>query len=174
MPVLSDVEIYQLAFGAFGDLGQDTAIIFGAICLAESGGDTQAILDNVAGGWQPFGSPYQWDRGLAQINSIHGFDAQLLLDDPAYNVSCARAIYNRQGFQAWSVFKGGQFRAFLQRMQSAATASAPSLPNPEPPPFSRDDLIPLYFQLYGYEQRVLIDPDGFEPDGRRRYLLILP
>lgn len=173
MPILSDAEIYELAFGAFGDLGRDTAVIFGAICLAESGGNTEAVLDNVAGGWQPEGSPYQWDRGLAQVNSIHGFDAQRLLDDPAYNVACARAIYNQQGFQAWSVFKGGQFRAFLARMEAVAGV-VPVPPLALPPPFMRDDLRPLYLQVYGYESRVLIEPDGFEADGRRRYRLILP
>jgi len=125
MPILSDAEIYRLAFDSFGDLGRDHAVIFGAICLAESGGRTDAVLDNVAAGYQPVGSPYQFDRGLPQINSIHGYDAARLLSDPAYACACARAIYNFQGFGAWSTFNGGQFRAFMPRMEAAADAAAP-------------------------------------------------
>lgn len=171
MPTLSDQEIYDVVFSAFGDLGSDTCVIMGAICLAESGGDTEAVGDNYESGHQTADSPYRWDSGLAQINSIHNFDSQLLINDPAYNLSCARAIYNYQGFQAWSTFKGGQFRAFIPRME-ATVEGLTSLPV-VPPPFSREDLILLYFQLYGYPQNVIVEPDGFEFDGRRRYKLVI-
>lgn len=136
MPILRDDEIYRLSFVAFGDLGPDAVMIFGAICLAESGGNTEAVYDNVAGGWQPAGSQYQFDRGLAQINSVHGFDPVRLLSDPAYNCQCARQIYNLQGFQAWSTFKGGQFEAFMPRMRAAAEAVG-NLPVEPPDDFQR-------------------------------------
>lgn len=175
-PMLSDLEVYTYAHDAFGDLGRDMAILFGAIGLAESGGDVGAEFDNVAHGYQPEGSPYQYDRGWPQINSVHGFDAERLRTDPAYAAAAGRAVFNRQGFQAWSMFKGGQFRAFLPRMEEAAGAFEAALIAPSPlmpPPFSRDDLMPLFFELYGYSQGVVIEPDGFEADGRRRYRLIL-
>lgn len=183
MTTITDAELYRYAYEAFGDLGRDIVVIIGAIGLAESHEDAppfharvDAEFDNVAHGFQPEGSPYQWDRGWPQINSIHGFDATRLLRDPAYAAACARSVYNRQGFQAWSTFKGGQFRAFISRMELAADAFGVPMPAADvvPPPFSRDDLMPLFFQLYGYHQQIRIEPEGYEADGRRRYQLVMP
>lgn len=174
MTLLNDREIYAAVASAFGDLGRDNCIIGGAVALAESAGETSAVGDNFASGHQPENSPYRWDDGLMQINSVHGFDRQRLVEDPLYNTACGRAVWNRQGWPAWSTFKGGQFRAFLDRMTVAAD-SFNDTPAPElSPPWSRDDLIALWVYSYGYPGNVAIEPLAPAPDGRRAYSLLLP
>lgn len=174
MRPLDDLGIYNAAGSAFGDLGRSNVIIMGAIVLAESGGDIEAIGDNFASGHQPEDSPYRWDRGLAQINSVHGFDPELLLNDPYYNLAAARSVWNRQGWPAWSTFRGGQFREFLPRMEAAANTTEPPPDKVEPPPFSRDDLTLLYFHMYGYGQGVTIERVMVDSNGRRIYRVTLP
>lgn len=42
-----------------------------------------------------------WDAGIAQINSIHGYDKESLFDED-FNLEVARKIYDRAGsWQPW-------------------------------------------------------------------------
>ncbi|MCL2110111.1 hypothetical protein FWH30_00795 [Microgenomates group bacterium] len=52
------------------------------------------------------------DRGLFQINSIHGFDADRLFDS-AYNVDRAHWVWENQGWRAWSTYNEGLHMKYL-------------------------------------------------------------
>lgn len=179
MAKLSDVELFEVVHRYFGDLPIETQVLMGAIALAESGGETEAVGDNFASGHQSEHSPYRWDLGLFQINSVHGFNRERLLGDAGYNAWCARAIWDRQGFPAWSTFKAQSFRPYVTRMEAAATNFlAPDAPTPVEsllsPPLSKDDAVPLFIQLYGYNQGIIIDPLPRSADGRRSYNIVMP
>ena len=97
-----------LAAAYFGDLGLHSQRTIVAIAMAESGGDIRARHDNVASGHQPDGSSAHTDYGLLQINSIHGFDSERLLSEPAYNFECGRKIYDNAGsFNPWVTYQKG-------------------------------------------------------------------
>lgn len=52
------------------------------------------------------------DKGLLQINSIHGFsDAERL--DPIRNIEIAFRIWQNQGYQAWSAYSNGSYLKFM-------------------------------------------------------------
>ncbi len=76
MEALSRGAIERIARRHFGDLGEEAVATAVAIALAESGGDPSAVNDNYPR-WQAADSPYRWDRGLMQINSIHGVVRQI-------------------------------------------------------------------------------------------------
>ena len=170
---LTDQEIYDYCWEAFHDVSDEAVIIMGAICLAESGGKVDAVGDNYASGHQSEFSAYRWDRGLAQINSVHNFfDARLLVTDPQYNLEAARMIYDWQGFYAWSTFKGGQFRAFVPRMEACVTTYAPEPTVPLSPPFAKADLAPIYFLVYNLTSKASIEPQPME-NGNRVYKVVI-
>lgn len=73
-----------------------------AIALAESAGNTNAENHNTNG---------TVDRGLWQVNSVHGFTGNLF--DPAYNVLAACSVYKSQGWGAWSTYKSGAYKQYL-------------------------------------------------------------
>lgn len=100
---LTREQIAELASRHFGDLGPLAVEIAVAIALAESGGDETAIGDNFSSGHQPEGSPYRYDLGLMQINSVHQFGFTELLN-PDFNMACARRIYDQQGWGAWATY----------------------------------------------------------------------
>ncbi len=53
------------------------------------------------------------DKGLFQINSIHGFsDAERF--DPVRNTEIAHRIWKNQGYQAWSAFNNGSYLRFYE------------------------------------------------------------
>lgn len=53
------------------------------------------------------------DKGLFQINSIHGFsDAERL--DPVRNTEIAYRIWKSQSYRAWSAFNNGSYLNFLK------------------------------------------------------------
>lgn len=104
MARLSEDQIYAIVREYFGDLGNETVNLMANIIMAESGGDYAAVGDNVASGHQAAGSAAHTDYGLFQINSQHGYDADRLVSDPAYNAAAAREIFDRQGAQAWSTY----------------------------------------------------------------------
>lgn len=52
------------------------------------------------------------DYGLFQINSIHGYDKNDLMD-PEFNISVAYKIYKSQGLRAWSVYNSGKYLQYL-------------------------------------------------------------
>lgn len=93
--------------------GDDTIDLMTAICLAESGGVVEAVNDNYPTYQPDPNSPYRYDRGLAQINSIWGFDDTRLSSEPDYNLQCARIVWNAQGFGAWSTYNAGVYVSFL-------------------------------------------------------------
>ena len=52
------------------------------------------------------------DKGLFQINSIHGFsDAERL--DPIRNIEIAFRIWQSQGYRAWSTYSNGAYLKFI-------------------------------------------------------------
>ena len=52
------------------------------------------------------------DKGLFQINSIHGFsDAERL--DPIRNIEIAFRIWQSQGYKAWSAYNNGSYLKFI-------------------------------------------------------------
>lgn len=52
------------------------------------------------------------DKGLLQINSIHGFsDAERL--DPIRNIDIAFKIWQMQGYKAWSAYSNGSYLRYL-------------------------------------------------------------
>lgn len=115
-------QVRACAAGAFAKHGDDVIDTMTAICMAESGGDTEAINDNYPRFQPNPSSAYRYDYGLAQINSVHGYDSLRLLADPDYNLECALAIYEQQGFGAWSTYNAGAHLAFLPVPHPAAAA----------------------------------------------------
>lgn len=81
-----------------------------AIGLAESGGDPTAEHVNADG---------SIDYGAWQINSVHGFDVTSLLTLYG-NAKAAKAVYDQQGYGAWTVFRTGTYRNRLGDVGSAA------------------------------------------------------
>ncbi len=81
-----------------------------AICEAESGGDPNALGDsgNSRGLWQIY--------GLA-----HPQYANASLFDPATNAQAAYAVYQSQGWPAWSTYNNGAYRNFLGQCGGAAS-----------------------------------------------------
>lgn len=75
-----------------------------AVFKAESGLDPLAFHKNTNG---------TVDRGIAQINSVHGGD-DLEMFDVDTNLKAARAIYDKQGITAWSAFNNGSYKKFME------------------------------------------------------------
>lgn len=86
-----------------------------AISKAESGWNTTAVNTGNSNG--------SVDRGLFQINSVHGFDANRLVNDAKYNTQCAKDVYDRQGLGAWSVYNSGKWRAYEAEARQAVAQS---------------------------------------------------
>lgn len=125
MPVLSDSDLFVYANAHFGDLGPVDVAIAVAICKAESAGELWALNDNYPR-WQSEYSPYRWDYGLMQINSIHNYDSYRLLTDANYNFACARIIWDSQGWNAWTSFRWGTYLQFY--VEPVIVPPQPSVP----------------------------------------------
>lgn len=79
-----------------------------AICMAESGGKSQA--------YNPSNSDGSNDAGLFQVNSIHvtsGLIGDKQRFDAEANVKAAYAIYKGSGFSAWATYNNGLYQRFL-------------------------------------------------------------
>lgn len=79
-----------------------------AICMAESGGNSQAYNAANRNGSN--------DAGLFQINSIHvksGLIGEKDRFDPVQNVKAAYAIYKGSGWKAWSAYNNGAYAKHL-------------------------------------------------------------
>lgn len=79
------------------------AEVFIAIAKAESGMNPNAQNVNTDG---------SVDRGLLQINSVHGYNNRKLFDVD-YNINAAYDVYRRQGLTAWTVVKDGSYLKYL-------------------------------------------------------------
>lgn len=191
--LLSRREIERFAWKHFGDLGEAHVAAATAIALAESGGETDAVGDNYPR-WQTADSPFRWDRGLMQINSIHGYDAADLMD-PDFNMAAARSIYELQGWGAWTTWRWGLAQPFLEQPTPLGQQEPPA-PPPEPQPdtapgqgsidvsglpFTQFDtkqrakfLELVYGHTYGYTSIGVQMFDLPAPEGRRRVLVDLP
>ena len=75
-----------------------------AIAIAESGGRPNAVSGRNKNGTV--------DRGLWQINSVHGYGTSSL--DPKANAKQAVGVYHSQGLNAWTTFKTGAYKKPLQ------------------------------------------------------------
>lgn len=114
MATLTDAQIAGYAKGAgFPDNQIATAV---AVALAESRGRTDATNRNSNG---------SIDRGVWQINSIHG-DMPGDPFNPADNAKMAFTIWKQAGnsWRPWSTYKSGIYRSFLTRGNSAAGSPA--------------------------------------------------
>lgn len=98
--VLSMAEVERLWIEHGGDPGQ--AHTAAAVATAESGRRPAAV--NVSNG---DGST---DRGLFQMNSIHGGCSTF---DLAENVRCAVQLQRSGGWNHWVAFKSGAYRKYL-------------------------------------------------------------
>jgi hypothetical protein len=106
-------DLVQLARQA--GFSPEQARVMAAIAMAESSGNPRAHNPNAATGDNSY--------GLWQINMLggmgderrrqFGINSNEQLFDPATNASAARAIFDQQGFGAWSVYKSGAYRRYL-------------------------------------------------------------
>lgn len=85
-----------------------------AIALAESGGRTDAINTKNKNGTT--------DRGLWQINSVHGFSGALSMD-PVQNARQALQVWKSQGLKAWTTYKNGAYEKYIKGGSPAADSS---------------------------------------------------
>lgn len=79
------------------------AAYMAAIALAESGGNPHAENHNKNG---------SIDRGLWQINSVHGKQSTF---NVAENARAAVAIRKKEGLKAWSTYNNGAYTQFLTK-----------------------------------------------------------
>lgn len=119
MTVLSRQQALDLAIKA--GFSAETARIIVAIATAESGLNTQAR--NTTGNHPP-----STDRGILQINNYWHKEVP---DSCAYDAECAFRqgfIISRGGtnFNAWAVYKGGQYKQYLEPV----TGRPPGLASP--------------------------------------------
>ncbi|MGH3986689.1 MAG: hypothetical protein ACRDTZ_05150 [Pseudonocardiaceae bacterium] len=124
---LTAVQVAQLVKEA-GFPAQDQATMV-AIAKAESGFRVGAVNTANRNG--------SVDRGLFQINSVHRYDANLLLRDARYNTKCAKEIYDRQGLRAWSTYNAGKHQAHMGEARQAVAGAgnvvgSPALPGSDP------------------------------------------
>lgn len=108
--ILSDNAIAAYAHAA-GFTDHDLAVAV-AVCLAESGGKTDALGENKDG---------TQDHGLWQINTVNS-DALAIGDwtDPAVNARMARIVFRRQGWHAWATYNDGIYSSYMPRGLRAA------------------------------------------------------
>jgi phage protein D len=106
-----------------GFSGQD-AITMGAIAMAESSGNARAHNprppDNSYGLWQINMLGSMGPARRAQL----GISSNEALFDPATNARAARAIWQQQGFRAWSTYTSGAYKGYLKAAQSGAGTAA--------------------------------------------------
>lgn len=92
-----------------------SADIAAAVALAESGGVAGASNSNTDG---------SIDRGLWQINSVHGSQSTF---DPIANVKSAIAISNNgKNWNPWVTFKTGAYKKFMSPTTAANASGTPA------------------------------------------------
>lgn len=167
---LDALTISNEARRTFGDLGLWEPRIMTAIVFAEHGGKPtlDAIGDNFESGHQKIDSPFRYDYGAPQINSVwcapYGpFDSARILTDLSYAMRVASEVYNEQGFQAWSTYNGGQYRDYLDRYVPEEVAVAGFTPYTVQP---GDTLARIADRLLGAPNRwqEILAPSGLPSD----------
>jgi hypothetical protein len=121
---ISIEQLVGLAKGA--GFSQSDAVIMAAIAMAESGGNSNAHNNNRATGDNSY--------GLWQINMIDSLGPERLkqfgisnyeqLKDPVINAHAAKKTKESQGFSAWSVYKSGAYKSYLNAAQRASGSPA--------------------------------------------------
>jgi hypothetical protein len=117
MAKITDEQIAQAAWTAFGDKGEQQVVIMTAVALAESSGDETAMSPGAkAGGMGAL--------GLWQIQKVHTD-----IFSPAFfstlwknrfsNAAAARKIFDKQGIKAWVAYTNNSYAKFLPRAQVA-------------------------------------------------------
>jgi hypothetical protein len=83
-----------------------------AIAFAESSGNPKAEDHDNNG---------TTDYGLWQINSVHGYDSDELINNPVYNAQAAYAIYKEAGnsFSPWDTYTSGAYAKTTAAQESA-------------------------------------------------------
>ena len=114
---LSVAEMVNLAQQA--GFNNEQAAIMGAIGAAESSGNPKAH--------NPVGKDNSY--GLWQINMLgkmgperrkeFGIESDEQLWDPIINSKAAKTVFDKQGFEAWSVYKSGAYKQYLGTAQEA-------------------------------------------------------
>ena len=123
MATISGAKVAEVAHDAgFRD---ETLVTMVAIARAESGWNPRAHNDNAGTGDNSY--------GLWQINMIgalgperrtlFSIDSNDELFDPATNARAAKIIHKQQGFDAWSVFRHGTHKQFLDDALDAVKES---------------------------------------------------
>lgn len=138
MSQLTDLQIAKVA--AVAGFTKGSLVIAVAVCLAESGGDTNAKGYNR----DARGNIISIDRGLWQINNVYHSEVS---DTCAYNDTCnAQAAYRISSkgtnWNPWSTYTQGTYRQFISRATTAANAvgsagqgvTPPLPPSPSTPP----------------------------------------
>lgn len=87
------------------------APVMAGIALAESGGKPRASHRNTNG---------TIDRGLWQINSVHGYSAASSFN-PSQNARQAVAVYHSQGLRAWSTYTNGAYKQYVQSVSGSTS-----------------------------------------------------
>jgi hypothetical protein len=121
MPVISDQNIANAA-AVFWPDENDIAIAV-AVALAESGGDTTKVSRPNTNG--------TIDRGLWQVNSVHGFPPDKLLAGAVDNAGYAHQVWagRGKGWREWSSYNSGAYLLYLARGKAVAgTVSRTSTP----------------------------------------------
>lgn len=112
---LTRSELTKLAQDFWGNTGNPLDVdIAVAVAMAESGGVVDAVNDNYPEHQPDPESIYRYDYGLWQVNSVHGFSSYYLVRYPEYNAACAKDVWDRQGWRAWSTYTSGIYKKFLE------------------------------------------------------------
>jgi hypothetical protein len=91
------------------------AQIAAAVAYAESRGNQHARHVNSDG---------SIDLGPWQVNSVHGFDSGRLVNDAVYSAKAAHDVWEHQGWGAWTTFRSGAYKAYLDDAHAAARTKA--------------------------------------------------
>lgn len=91
---------------AVGLLSGEGRVTMVAIALGESNCNNQAV------------SPTS-DYGAWQINKIHGYNKNKLLNDINYNAKAAKKIQKSQGYRAWVAYQNGRYKQFVSTARKA-------------------------------------------------------
>lgn len=114
---LTHAQVAQVAFSGGSDwAGFRGGSLVNAVAIAEA--ESTHFLNAIH-----YGSNGTIDRGLWQINSIHGYDANRLLSDASYNARAAYRIAdaaNDVDWTPWAAYLSGSFVQFLGPARVAA------------------------------------------------------